>query len=271
MPGLLRSLRVWVDEIIVADMASTDRTCEIARSFGARLLHVEDSGYADPARAESLAAVATEWVLSIDADEIVPASLARILLDVVQSDAVDAVKVPFRTFFLGAELRGTGWQNDEHVRLFRRNCASFDDTVHDFLRLTKNARVKTLSRCESNSILHFNYSDSSQFVEKLNRYTTAESKKRSNPSLVEEFYRPVREFIKRFIILKGYRDGWRGAYLSILMSGYVLLQNLKLRELRLTGGGAVVLGEYSSRIAKYVRELENDFDRGTGLLERKVQ
>ena len=78
----LRSLASWVDELLVVDMASEDDTREIARRHGARILDHEPVGYADPARGFGVAAAANEWIMMLDADEVIPGSLSRRLRDI---------------------------------------------------------------------------------------------------------------------------------------------------------------------------------------------
>ena len=68
----LRSVRPWVDEIVVVDMASSDRTVEIARSFGAHVASHARTGFVEPARAFACAQAAGDWILVLDADELVP-------------------------------------------------------------------------------------------------------------------------------------------------------------------------------------------------------
>src|SRR5262245_29586580 len=86
LPHALRSVRPWVDEIIVVDMCSEDRTVEIARSFGAKTFPHEPLGYCEPARAFALGQATQPWVLILDADEMVPAPLSRALRSAAAGD-----------------------------------------------------------------------------------------------------------------------------------------------------------------------------------------
>jgi glycosyltransferase involved in cell wall biosynthesis len=72
LPYALRSVQDWVDEIVVVDMHSDDKTVEIAEAFGARIFTHERVGYADPARAFAFARATGDWILILDADELVP-------------------------------------------------------------------------------------------------------------------------------------------------------------------------------------------------------
>src|SRR4051812_28183711 len=78
----LRSLAPWVDELLVVDMASEDDTKDIARRHGARILDHEPVGYADPARGFGVDAAAHDWIMMLDADEVIPRPLSRRLREI---------------------------------------------------------------------------------------------------------------------------------------------------------------------------------------------
>ena len=73
----LRSVRPWCDEVIVVDMMSDDRTQEIARRYVDQLLTHERVGFVEPARVQGFAAATGDWIINIDADEVVSPGLAR--------------------------------------------------------------------------------------------------------------------------------------------------------------------------------------------------
>src|SRR5450759_1251360 len=77
LPFALRSVQDWVDEIVVVDMHSEDATRDIAKQYGARVFLHERLGYADPARAFALEQAVGDWILLIDADELIPAPLSE--------------------------------------------------------------------------------------------------------------------------------------------------------------------------------------------------
>src|SRR5579883_1198418 len=101
LPFALQSVCTWVDEIVVVDMHSTDRTLEIAREFGARIFLHEPMGFAEPARAFALARATGDWILLLDADEVVPFSLSRRLLSIAANNESDAVLIPWLNYVFG--------------------------------------------------------------------------------------------------------------------------------------------------------------------------
>jgi glycosyltransferase involved in cell wall biosynthesis len=239
LPFALRSVRDWVDQIVVVDMHSDDRTVAVARDFGAEVFMHERLAYADPAREFALAQATADWVMVLDADELVPYRLSRRLQEVAAADEVDVVSIPWQNYLLGAALEHTGWGpgQDRHHRFFRRGSVSARPDIHDYLHPEPRARVLDLPVEPGLAVVHFNYRDVTQFVEKLNRYTSVEATAnpgdRGGPG--RAMLRMTREFARRYIRRGGYRDGWRGFYLSALMAMYRLVVAAKREELRRNG------------------------------------
>jgi glycosyltransferase involved in cell wall biosynthesis len=269
LPYALRSVQ-WADEIIVVDMHSEDRTAEIARTFGAKVYLTQGPGVNVPARAFAIAQASNEWILVIDADELVPESLCRELKEIARSSSAEAVELPFVNYLLGAALSYTGWgpSQDSHLRFFRKGKMIASPLVHHELQLLENAVVSRVEYDGSNAIVHFAYGDVSHFVEKLNRYTTIEAKQafergdRANGWLA--LPRAARQFLQRYLRLHGYRDGWRGLYLSGLMAMYRWTTHAKLQELESTGGREAVLESYRLEaeriIAGYEVKVHDEID-----------
>ena len=231
----LRSVRSWASEIVVVDMHSDDRTVEIARQFGAKVYQHERLGFADPARAFAIAQTTGQWVFILDADEVAPVGLGRKLASLAEGDEWDVVWIPRLNYLLGAQLHHTGWglDTDHQPRFFRRGSLVATATIHDFLKPVSGARIHRLPPDENVAIVHFNYLDVNHFLEKLNRYTTIEAEQApadKNGSPLAGVWQASREFYRRFVALQGYRDGWRGFYLSAFMAFYRLSAAAKLAE-----------------------------------------
>ncbi len=218
------------ERIIVVDMESTDETCALAVAMGATVCSVRYTGTADSARSFGLSLVETEWVLALDADEVLPTQLCRTLTEVTRTGRYDAIDIPFRTFMFGREIVGSGWQNDSHVRLYKASVAHYSAAVHQFFHLTLDARVLKLPRIPENCILHFNYRSISEFLEKMNRYTDLEATKYDRaPTQRAILYSATRGFVAGFIRHKGYRDGEEGVVLAFLMFTYRFVAGFKAR------------------------------------------
>jgi (heptosyl)LPS beta-1,4-glucosyltransferase len=256
LPFALRSVQPWVDEIVVVDMYSDDRTVDIAREFGAKVFFHERMGFADPARAFAFEQASGDWIFVLDADEVVPLSLSKALLDLACSDSADAVRIPWLNYLLGAPLMHTSWgpDQDTHLRFFKKHQVRATSSVHNYLDLVPGSRVLKLRFEPGLAVVHFNYLDSEQFIEKLNRYTTIEAKqafergKRTTP--VGALAKGVWEFGSRYLKASGWRDGWRGFYLSLFMSFYRIVTAAKLRELTDLGNRELVRARYQQEAEK---------------------
>jgi glycosyltransferase involved in cell wall biosynthesis len=268
LPYALRSVRPWADEIIVMDMYSEDRTVEVARAHGAKVFFHERVGFVEPARACAIAKATTEWILILDADELVPAPLSHLLRETADDDRADVVVIPNLNYFLGGPLMHTGWgpEQNKHARFFKRGMLQEATAkIHDYLEPVAEARMLELAYTPGHAIVHFNYVDTSHFLEKLNRYTTIEARQaleRGERSSVRlALYKAAKEFYGRFFKRQGYRDGWRGLYLSGLQAMYNWATYTKLRELEATGGREAILELYGRErerlIADYTRNTKS--------------
>jgi glycosyltransferase involved in cell wall biosynthesis len=246
----LRSLTTWVDEVVVVDMHSDDRTVEIAREHGARVFLHERTSAPDGARAFALSQAAGEWVILLDADELVPAPLAERLRELAREGEWDVVKLPRRNYLLGDAVDHTGWgaEQDAQLRFFRRDAILASDHIHAMFRPAEGARVLSLAPRPEHALVHFAYLDTAHFLEKLNRYTTVEAeqafaaKRRTTPA--KAFLQVLREFATRYVRMGGWRDGWRGLYLSLFMAMYRAATAAKLEELARIGGREEVRRAY---------------------------
>jgi glycosyltransferase involved in cell wall biosynthesis len=217
----------WADEIVVVDTESTDGTPEIARKYTKNVYSVKRTGYA--CREEAMKYVSNDWLLIIDADELVPVKLMKRLRKIVEEDEGDMFYIPRRNYFCGKEMLGAGWgvEQDMQLRFGKKEFFVAKDVAHEDFTHKLNARVKVLPYLDE-SMIHFNYYDIEQFIEKTNNYTTFEAKnmfdgKKKEIGFVKLLFQmTIEEIFKRFIIQKGYKDGLEGFTFSLLMAMYRL-------------------------------------------------
>jgi glycosyltransferase involved in cell wall biosynthesis len=232
----LRSLRPWVDEIVVVDMASDDATVEVARSFGARVVGHERTGFVGPAREVACAAARGEWLMVLDADELVPEPLSQRLREVARQNAADAVRMSRLNHLLGGPLLHSGWnpKRERHVRFFRRGAVQLETRLHEPPRPRPGTRVIELPDDPELSLVHFNYLDTTHFLFKLNDYAGIEAEQTARRgerlSAGRALGRALREALARYVWHAGWRDGWRGLSLSLFMAAYHVAVYAKLRE-----------------------------------------
>lgn len=261
----LRSIRPWVDEIVVVDMHSTDRTVAIAESFDAVVFQHDRLGYADPARLFAVEQAHNEWILWIDADELVPFELSRRILETARTDSIDVLVIPRKNFIMGAPLTHTGWgpEQDVHPRFFRRGALRLGVGVHEPSRPVPGSRVETVDYADGLAIVHFNYAGTTDFVARLNRYTSLEAtqRPRSKAGLVRATWAAVREFLRRFVVKRGYRDGWRGYYLSAFMGFYELATHAKQMEATIVGSEDDIRRSYELEAERLLSEYPEESAR----------
>lgn len=224
----------WCDEIVVVDMDSTDKTAVIAREFTDKVFFHEKILAFDIAKKFGVEKTTGAWILLIDADEMVQRSLANRLRSIAEENTADIVEIPFKHYILGDWVRYTGWGYTPLPRFFRKGKIHFTETIHGYMHNLPDAKVMRLESIEENCIYHFNYTDSSHFVEKLNRYTTIEAHRLYGEKVTfssrKLIWVAIKEFYNRYLAGKGYKEGVRGFSLSIMMAFYRALTYIKLWE-----------------------------------------
>jgi glycosyltransferase involved in cell wall biosynthesis len=246
----LRSVASWAAEMVVVDMESTDDTVVIARAHGARVVTIPRADCVEAARAFAVAAAREPWVLVLDADEMVPLALSRRLRAIAAADDADAVRIPRVNHLLGAPLLHTGWgpERDRHVRFFKPAAVDLPTEIHGPIAPRAGARVVELDVVPGAMLVHFNYTDVDDFVVRLARYTTVEADQAlargEHGGVARGIASACREWAARYVRHGGWRDGWRGAHLALLMAVYRLVVQAKLASRRRLGSGADVRRAY---------------------------
>lgn len=259
LPYALRSVASWAAEIVVVDMYSEDATVSIAEGFGARVYMHDRTSVVEGARRFAVEKARYPWVLLLDADELVPAPLSETLQELAEQDAADIVRVPKVNYFFGSPLHTMGWGPAEnaHARFFKKEAMKVGIRIHASLTPLPSSRVMTLDFERSGAIIHFNYVSVSQFVEKLNRYTSVEAEQslergeRISPGLAG--FRAAKRFLNLYLRRRGFRDGWRGFYVAALMSFYSLAADAKAQELRTVGAAETIRAHYQNEAERYLR------------------
>lgn len=242
LPDALASVAFADEVVVVVDHASTDRTEETARDFGAKVVVRRFQGFGDQKNAAQDAARGP-WILSLDADEIVSPGLAveiraRLLELAKEGDGapgVIAFRIPILLEFLGRPLRFGRDTIVRPIRLYHRDHARFSlDPIHE------KVLVRGKFDAFDESILHHSYRDLTHYLEKLNLYTTlaAESKRSAGRSGAR--FLPLRvawEFVDRAFLRLAILDGAPGLTFAALSAANTLLKYLKLAELAEGTGG----------------------------------
>lgn len=223
----------WADEIIVCDMYSDDKTVEIAKKAGSKVIFHKKLNYVEPARNFAISKAAGDWVLVVDPDEEISIELKIELVRIAnQMKQIDYVRLPRKNIIFGKWMKASMWWPDYNIRFFRKGKVEWSDEIH---RPPKALGAGLdLPAEEILAIVHYNYQTISQFVTRMNRYTTVEADQliRQNyefkwSDLIEK---PLNEFLARFFANKGYQDGLHGLALSLLQSFSFFIVYLKVWE-----------------------------------------
>ncbi|HJN38908.1 MAG TPA: glycosyltransferase family 2 protein [Chloroflexota bacterium] len=206
----------WADRMVVLDSASEDGTAEAARAAGAEVINRAFGDFAEQ-RNHALAVVETDWILFVDADEQISPELAAEIRQRAGREEYVAYAIPRRNRILGGWLRATGWYPDHQTRLLRRDSCRYtnDRPVHEVVEV--DGPVGTLQ----SEMRHAGADSIAEFREQQRRYAAlaAEGLRRRGirAGIRSPFGQALREFWRRMVELRGYRDGWRGLVLSVLM------------------------------------------------------
>lgn len=216
----------WADEIVVADSGSTDDTVNICKAFGARVLVTDWPGFG-PQKNRALDLATCDWVLSLDADEIVTPELQQEMLDAMSRDSADAWSFPRSSSYCGRFMKHGGWWPDRIIRLFRRGKGRFSgDRVHE--RLIVEGRVGTLA----SPLIHFAFSDLEEVLQKIDRYSTAGAlsmaEKGRHASLSGAVLRGSWSFFRTYVLKAGFLDGREGFMLAVSNAEGTYYRYLKL-------------------------------------------
>ena len=218
--GCLRSIAFADERLVLVDAATRDRTREVAADCGARVEERTFDNFAAQREAALRLAIG-DWVLFVDADERVSAELRNEILAVIaQPGPVRGFWIPRHNHLLGRVVRHAGWFPDYQLRLLDRRHAHFDPrrVVHE-LAIVDGAIAHLRE-----PLVHFNYENLGEFVRRQERYSALEAQRWlvtfGRPRLRAVFGQPVREFWRRYAILRGYREGWLGLVLSLVLAYY---------------------------------------------------
>lgn len=222
-----------VDEIVVVDLGSNDKTIEVAKQFNAKIVTYQKVEYVELIRDFAISKAKGDWILVLDPDERITPDLWDRLKDVVSEDKYSAVNIPRKNIFFGKWIAHTNWWPDKHVRFFIKGKVKWGDKIHRYPLVEGN--ILNLPAKEELAIEHQGYSSVEQFINRQNRYSTIEALNLFNSgdkfSWVNFFWKPFREFLVRFIRHLGFLDGFYGLALTYLMMIYQMQVMIKLWEL----------------------------------------
>ncbi|MCF0195767.1 MAG: glycosyltransferase family 2 protein [Bacteroidaceae bacterium] len=230
LEATLRSVQQF-DEVVVCDMESTDDTVAIATRYGCKVVTFPkgDLHIVEPARNFAIRAAAHEWVLVLDADEVVTDELRAYLYTQVNDPyCPDGLFVPRKNFFMGRFMHAT--YPDYILRFMRRDKADWSPEIHSTPEIEGSVKRIPRDRKEL-ALVHLAPNTLQDRLTKTNTYTEYELEKKKDKryGIGALLWRPFFRFFKSYVMKQGFRDGlpgfiwavYEGIYQFALVSKHV--------------------------------------------------
>src|SRR5579875_1041217 len=233
LPRTLESVR-WADEIVIVDSGSVDRTPEIAKSFEARHFFNRDFKGHPEQKTIAIDKCTSDWILLLDADEVVSSELAKEIQETITNPKYDAYWIPRLNLFMDRWIRHGGFYPDHKLRLWRRGTARMETGVGPHGTPQYAGPKGTLKH----DLIHYAYPDFAHYLSHMNDYSSenvAVLVERGKASSLPGFLRlallnPMATFIKNYFFRLGFLDGVAGLIYHINHSVYVHWKYVKAWE-----------------------------------------
>lgn len=224
----------WVNKIVIVDSGSTDSTLTIAKKYSPT---VYKHALADFSSQRNYAIGKTkdyDWVLMVDSDEEIEKDLSDELISFSKDIYLDGVYIPRMNYIFGKWVRHSDWYPDHRLVFFRPDSVVYTSKVHERAEFKDR---KSRSAYANNHIIHYNYESIDQFLQKNlisypKLYAMDMYKKQSDFRPIDLIREPLKEFMRRYFLTEGYRDGVHGLILSLFMAAQSLATYSYLWELK---------------------------------------
>jgi glycosyltransferase involved in cell wall biosynthesis len=202
---------LFANEVLVLDSGSTDETCSIAKSLGAKVMHQDWLGFG-PQKNKAVELAKNNWVFVLDSDERITLELQLELLSILKNPIAGGYYVARLNNFFGKNIRYCGLYPDYSIRLFNREKGKFNDvTVHESVQI--NGDTDKLK----NHMIHLAFDTVKEFSNKQKKYAALSQKKKN---LIKAFISPIWTFLKIYIFRLGFIEGWRGFIIAKVYAQY---------------------------------------------------
>lgn len=223
----------WADEIVVVDNGSDDGTLDICAEFKCRVIHHEWEGYARQ-KNFSLSQASCDWILSLDADEVITDAGSSEIQSTIESASFDVYSIPRLNSFLGRWMHHGGWYPDRQIRLFRKGCGEFKLVpIHEsFQPYKQDTKIGRLNQ----PMQHYTYNSVSSFMKKSETYSSLDADRMISQGKLPKsmisaliFSMPIK-FAEVYIYKSGWKDGIHGFISATLISSRVFTRTVKIWE-----------------------------------------
>lgn len=221
----LESVKDLVSEMIVVDSGSTDNTMKIAQSYGAKIFKRDFDSFSNQ-KNYALSLAMNEWVLHLDADEVLSQELKEEIKKTLENTKYDGFILTRTNFFLGKQMKYSGLNKEYRLRLAKKSLSKYvGGLIHE--ELVVDGKIGKLN----NVFYHYFCQTLDGYFVKFDQYTTfgaikmfEKNKKAKNIDII---FRPPFEFVKRYILKLGFLDGLEGFVWAVLGSYYSFTKYIK--------------------------------------------
>ena len=236
LPRTLAALQGWIDQIVIVDSGSKDRSPEIAREYGAEHSFNRDfKGHAEQKNV-AIRKCTGDWILLLDGDEVVTPELAQEIQTAVRAADKEAYWIPRLNIFLTRWMRHGGLYPDEKLRLWRRGVTMVDESIGPHGTPHYNEGKGRLT----DPLQHYGYPDFANYLDHMNEYSTGtvaalSRKLAGQPSwylLLQSFVNPFFGWFKNYVLRAGFLDGTEGLIFHLNHAVYVHWKYVKVWETR---------------------------------------
>ncbi|MCF7907848.1 MAG: glycosyltransferase family 2 protein [Candidatus Omnitrophica bacterium] len=222
----------WADQVVVVDGFSTDSTVDICKEYGAKIVQRKFEGF-DKERNAGIEHASGDWILQLDADEVVSEDMRKAVKEVLSGDEkYNAYKFRRQNFFLGKAMRYGGWYHYS-AHFLRKGKAHYEGSIHETLVVDG-----PIGKLEA-AVEHYPFDNISDFIRRQNRYTNLQSQRmlddlgiKDDKFIKKNLLKRMRKvFWKTYIKKKGFKEGMHGLVFSILFVWVEFIKWAKYWEL----------------------------------------
>lgn len=212
---------LFADDIVVVDSESSDNTVEICKKYTDKIFIKKWVGF-KAQREFAIENTKHDWVLVLDADERCSVELKEEIISYLKSDNIgfNGFKLPRKNFFLGKWIKHGGWYPGYQYRFFNKKYATITDRlVHEGFEIKGNIGIM------KGDILHYTVNSISEYMTKVNHYSTLQAREKVNKRTVkfkDLLLRPIAAFFVQFFIRGGFKDGIHG----LMVTNFDVITNM---------------------------------------------
>lgn len=238
LEACLASVSSWADEIVLVDGGSSDETLTIAQKYNARIIKTDNPAIFHINKQKALDACRGEWILQLDADEVMTAGLKNEIIGTINNkqETINGYYIPRKNYFWGHLMKKGGQYPDYVIRLVQNGKAWFPcESIHEQIEV--DGEIGYLNE----PLEHYAYRTKEDYWKKAERYTSLQAMEMKSHRLpitvglwlTYNIVKPVTTFVSLFILHKGFVDGWFGlifAYWSALHHAIAYTKYKKINE-----------------------------------------